>query len=593
MLEVVKENNDLEEYLGFLYGNESGFIYAPTRDVSIAPTEKDYWTQHWFEWPAQRGELIAHIQQVSDNKDIYCSPSIFSAPDAHKEFVKGSFVYWCEHDDGRIPTDLKGIPNPSLVINSSAFNQHWYWRLEKFNSDIKNIEKVNRGIAYLLGADSSGWDVNQVLRPPNTINQKRHQRTNTRSLSPWMVNPSSFSIIPEAPTLSVEFTITDLLDTAKIIAKYPWDAKTFDIYRTKEVPDRSIALMNIGYHCAEIGMDDQEIFSILYSADERWGKFRGRADRARRLNDIVAVARNKYPLANDSFLIVRELEVFGLTDLLDAKVNIEWVIPNMLEKSGQLIVSSKPGVGKTQISLRFAIAAGLGKSFLHYTPTEPMKTIFFSLEMYIPQLKWFLEQMSENLSNQDRLLLQENLLLVPLGHSLYMGNRVGQGLVESLLEKHQPSGYFIDSLGRTTPASMNDDESLKAVLDWDAAYRVHSNMFSWYVHHNRKATIGNRKPKALDDLLGSSVIQQLAESVYILWKDKPTDQTIEVINVKQRLAPEEEPYIIVRKPGLNFIEETVLDPEINTFLPEGGVLGLPAQASSLSTPPSFTPGMGY
>jgi hypothetical protein len=343
-----------------------------------------------------------------------------------------------------------------------------------------------------------------------------------------------------------------------------------------------------------MGMTDQEAFTILYSADERWGKFRGRLDRTRRLNDIVAIARLKHPFSS-AFLQATSLTIFNFKEFMETEINIEWVIEGMLEQTGQVILSSKPGIGKTQISLRFFMALATGKRFLHYDILGTRKVIYFSLEMGHAQLKYFLKQMDESLTEEERTLLRDNFLIVPLGEALYLGNRNGQKLVEDTIEKYQPDGYCFDSLSRTTPTSVNDEEQIKAILDWDARIRNQTNTFSWYVHHNRKASIGNRKPKSLDDLLGATVIQANTSSVYTLWRQKDeTFSPIEFINVKQRLGIMEPPFIINRGPHLTFIEGGLVPNETENQVSEDLSMGL-APSRSEESQPSLpgSPGMGF
>jgi hypothetical protein len=472
-----------------------------------------------------------------------------------------------------------------MVINSSAQNEHWYWKAPEFITDIKLVERINRGIAYQLGADASGWDINQVLRPPGSFNYKRSYKATIRASSAWVINISSFSGLPEPPKNETEYGVTDLLDTALIIAKYQWPRDIFDLFRTREIEQggRSTALMHVGYACCEMGMTDQEIFSIIYSADERWGKFRGRQDRAQRLNDIISIARIKHPFAptlQKSFLEVLDFEEF-----MEKEVNIEWVIKGMLEQTGQMILSSKPGIGKTQLTLRFFMAMAMGQRFLHYDIIEPRKVIFYSLEMGHAQLKYFLSQMVESYTKEQRELLKENFLIVPLGEALYLNSSVGQKIMEESLSKFEPDGFAVDSLSRTTNSSSSDEEQIKSVLDWDAKIRNQTKTFSWYVHHNRKSTIGNRKPKTLDDLIGATIIQANTSSVYTMWRQKDDSYSpIEIINVKQRLGVMEKPYLITRGPGLSFTESAMVNVEADDSSSKALGLGSTPRADADTLP---------
>jgi hypothetical protein len=602
VLEAVKPTDDLREYLGLLFEGQTGYVYTAFRNQNLEVTAKDYWNPRFYEWPAQASEIYSFLTQTSLEYDTYIAPALFSAPESKKEFVKGSRVAWVDLD-GKLPSSMQNIPAPSMVVESSNpenKKQHWYWVLDSFVTDIKQIERLNRGLAYLLDADVSGWDANQVLRPPATRNHKygKAQPVTLLSLTPYALNSSAFGGIPEPPSIPVEFDVTDLQDASLIVASYQWTKQAFNLYRS--LPEaithkegRSGALMQLAYFGAEFGMNDAEIFTILYHADSRWQKFVGRPDRVRRLNDIIAKARIKHPFKFES-LQIKDLQVFGFQDFIQTEVRVEWVVQDFLEKSGQLLLSAKPGIGKSRFSLRFFIAMALGKPFLHYQPTDPQKLVYFSLEMGHAQLLYFLEKMNKSLSAEERELLQENLLLVPLGEALYLDKRAGQSLAEKVLEEHEPNGYGFDSLSRTTPDTVNDEQAIKLILDWDASTRNRRSMFSWYIHHNRKATTGNRKPKSLDDLLGATVIAANTTAAYTLWSNDPQNKTLDVICVKQRLAEMEKTYVISSDDDMGYSERAVLGSDI--FEVEDALNipgGTPTDGGLPSNTPINKPNLGF
>jgi hypothetical protein len=98
-------------------------------------------------------------------------------------------------------------------------------------------------------------------------------------------------------------------------------------------------------------------------------------------------------------------------------------------------------------------------------------------------------------------------------------------------------------------------------------------MFSWYIHHNRKATIGNKKPRTLDDVLGATVIAANTSAAYTLWSNDPQNKVIDVICVKQRLAEMERSYVISGTKELMYVERSVLNDE-SFEVSAGDALGL-------------------
>jgi hypothetical protein len=66
------------------------------------------------------------------------------------------------------------VPTPTLRIQSSIpGHEHVYWKLSEFLDNPSLLEERNRSLAYLMHADTSGWDADQILRPPFTHNHKR------------------------------------------------------------------------------------------------------------------------------------------------------------------------------------------------------------------------------------------------------------------------------------------------------------------------------------------------------------------------------------------------------------------------------------
>lgn len=66
---------------------------------------------------------------------------------------------------------LADAPEPTAVVESSPGRAHLFWRLRRSLSPTA-AEALNQRLAFSLGADPSGWDLSQLLRPPGTRNLK-------------------------------------------------------------------------------------------------------------------------------------------------------------------------------------------------------------------------------------------------------------------------------------------------------------------------------------------------------------------------------------------------------------------------------------
>jgi len=173
---IVPAISQVEEFLSFLYDGLEGYVYSPNKDLSKKPNEDGHWNQTFFKWPEERQSLVDYIEVSAKSLDVYLAPAVFNKPDSHKENIKCTKVLWVELDE-KLPTeDNTTVAKPNYIVQtSSEQHQHWYWKLDEPISSVDNIEVFTRSLTYCIpGADSSGWDANQVLRIPGTYNFKRN-----------------------------------------------------------------------------------------------------------------------------------------------------------------------------------------------------------------------------------------------------------------------------------------------------------------------------------------------------------------------------------------------------------------------------------
>lgn len=162
--------DDLSEFFHWTWDDTKGFVYLP---VEL----NGRWRKRMFIWPKQARSVVnAVLEAEATGANVFYSPSLFSAASPLKDDVLGSWTLWVDFDGNAPENAPQGVPEPSLVIQSSIEgHEHWYWRLDKFIDSVSVIDDRNRALAYTLGADTSGWDADQLLRPPFTTNRKRNR----------------------------------------------------------------------------------------------------------------------------------------------------------------------------------------------------------------------------------------------------------------------------------------------------------------------------------------------------------------------------------------------------------------------------------
>jgi len=180
---------ELTEFFEFMWHDTEAFVYLPVKTNDGSPLGR--WTTFTFSWPRQKAGVVRHVLKWTSNPDteVFFAPGMFKTARPAKEAVLGAWVLWVDFD-GNAPEDWdkvtaeSHVPRPSLVVQSSIEgHNHCYWALDEFVSNRSVLEDRNRSLAYVLHADTSGWDADQILRPIHTINRKRDMPVHVKEWS--------------------------------------------------------------------------------------------------------------------------------------------------------------------------------------------------------------------------------------------------------------------------------------------------------------------------------------------------------------------------------------------------------------------------
>jgi hypothetical protein len=563
MSQPASEENYLTEIEGFidlLYGDQTGYIYAPTKhdtgEVDSRGNPVFFWQPYFFQYPAKKYDAATHLLTHAESHDCYLAPSVFKAPSDKKNAWKGSQYVWIEFDGNAPKTLPDGVPSPSIRINSSTKgHEHWYWRLDEFCTDRNALEGLSKGLTYTLDADKSGWDCTQVLRPPGTIHQESRKRVRLLTSGTDSVGFGDFRGLVEPPDTAItNTTISELPDIQDIMGKFTWKQDSLDLFKkpTIEIGKRSSAMTRLGFDCIEMGMTNEEAYVILYNADERWGKFKSRnpSERAKRLIGLITHCRSKKEVQAELRLADRD-SFMALGDFLALDLHINWLYDGFLTEKGLGIISAQPGVGKSTLSIRMGISAILGKPFLkwNYTSTTRPRVGFLSLEMAGLECRQFIMNMWPGFNQEEQELIRQEFRLLPLGYALALGNKEAQQYILDEIDKHEIKFLIIDSLKAATGL---DEKHMDSFFNWINRFvRNERGVTVWLVHHNRKpGNEGPRKPRGLEDLYGDTFIGAHPTTIVSLWRRNKSD--IEVLPFKIRLAEESDPFVIRRQPNLDF-----------------------------------------
>lgn len=585
----------LTQFFDKIWGDVEGLVYIARKS---GPADAATWQRGFFKWPEKKKFVVDTVLLAdTQGKEVYFSPALWSDPKISKESFKGTRVLWADFDGsapewGAPSTDssadgpVGAVPGPPTVEvqSSTEDHRHVYWMLEEFTTDVQFVENTNRAIAYAYGADTSGWDAEQILRPPFTTNHKRNQPVLIARFDESTYPATGFNgFKPVKEYIVDEIKTSELPDPVATIAKYTWESDTADLLNRESVDEgsRSSAMMRIAYYCAERGMSDVESYSILFWLDEKWGKFKHRTDRQKRLADLVNKARQKYPHGVDSVGFsgllgenqpeptVNEQLHWRWADFLSADIRVSWVFEGLLQEEGIGILVSPGGVGKSQFSIQLGAAASLQKEFLGHPATGQYRTGFLSCEMGPVRLKSLMSTIGQGYTPEETATLQENFVLSPLGQGIPLKVEAGRNWLRKYLDDYSIEFLVVDSLGKVVE-DLNDDAEVRKVYGFLQSLRVPV----WVIHHTRKAQEGNKKPNKLGDVYGSQYITSEPDYVGSLWKE---EGYLEWSHLKNRMAEENAPMNIARTPYLSF-EKLVKDVAFN------GLLGSTEERSNSAKP---------
>lgn len=606
----------LEGFFDFIWGSEPGQVYIATLNKG------GEFTQYLPEWPRHKTEIVRTVlAQNAEGKDVYYSPSVFlpqaEAPDltdsgkmrASRENVRGAQVFWVDMDGGA-PTNWAetakehGIPEPSIVIQSSTEDrQHVYWRTTDF-LPADAIEQSNRTLAFTLGADSSGWDANQLLRPPYTSNYGYKGNGERKDwfagdakpvriaggVSRVRVGANDFAALASA-----EQQVLDGLSlgenvpaVSEVLAFGKWTPELYEQFsETKEnieaSGDRSGAYQRLMYLAAESGMSNEQMYALQLDADLRWQKYAKRSPSSRHkvFLDTIARARAKIGYLTEDNLTfagllgkAEEAEdgvpkvIYGFEEFMALEVNIDWHIQNLLAHKGLGLITGPPGTGKTQLGIQLGMNIALGSEHAGGWSLSggPKKVVFLSCEMDKDPLRIFYNSIAPAYEGQGR-MLQKNFKIAPLGTGIPLDKPEGFQFLDNLLADQKPDVLFIDSLQKIISKSLTNEDATKELMNNIMILKKKHNVAIYLVHHNRKESKdrnGNYTKQELHDLYGSVFIAAEVDFVMALRKTA-TKGTLAIDTWKNRLAEERDTFHVQRDSNLQFKEVQIEENSAENF----------------------------
>jgi hypothetical protein len=570
----LSEKEGILTFLQHCWGTEDTAIYLATKP------ELDLWKiTKPQKWPENSEQIVQFIIAFNaQGKDVYFSPAQYvDNPTAKdKANAKGSRVLVVDLDGYKDTQSAPeaalellqalGLPEPTYRLQSSQKGaEHWYWILDKFYPS-DQIEDANRRLAYYLGADKACWNIDHVFRPPYTHNHKPERMG--KDGTPPMVTIAHFSRVVHSINAFVELPAVkaqikemvafgDIPSIGDVLAKYPWDNTHLAIFKNDEPKDRSNSMVRLSYFCAEVGMTDEAMYAVINDCDERWKKFIGRNDREQQIATIINKARLKYPTEIFAVEMAQDdiKQVYTIKEFLASDFKFDWLLDGLITKNSINSISSRPGVGKSRLTLQLAKCLASGEDFLGFKNLAgPMKVMYLSLEMGGPILKYFVQSLVES-SKMDVDEIEERFLLVPQGEPLALANPDGALFFDYLLESHKPDFMIIDAMSSLSHEEIGEKVAKQIMGKLKSALNK-SDITFMLIHHNKKGSeLSKNSAPTIDDFYGNTFGTTDFASMTALW-NPPNKRFTEFHALKTRVGASPKPLILNGKDQFTFEIET-------------------------------------
>ena len=567
----------LRDFFHKIWGDNEGYVYLPVKDNEAGKVKK-----FMLRWPEKEEAVYRHVLKWSatEGAEVFFSPAIYSRMRPRNEDVLGAQVAWVDFDNSfpaTWPEDVAPIPSVE-VMSSTERNRHAYWLLDSFKT-AKEIENINRALAYALGADTSGWDANQFLRPPLSVNRKYRKPITVKVHADReeiaLYSAEAFQHIPTPQdVIKAKIDLDDLPDMDEVSKLAKWDEDLLDLFNTTGDEaqgrgwDRSGGLARIAYKGAELGWQDDWIMRALLDADDRWRKYVGRSNRVKILEELINRARAKvgYDVDSDnsvlSKLLSRETEssVEDLPDFMSVgQINDipgidDWLIDGLLIPDGIGLFTGRPGTGKTQLALQLCGDLATGRStFTDFDlPGEPKKVLFLSFEMSAYQLQHFTTKLVNSYPEK---ALNDNLTIYGRGEPVVLTSEQGQRLFDSWMDEYQPDVVIVDSLSQAATNISDDDEMKKLFIYLKALRRYHRFGMIFIHHHRKKANdaASRKQANSQSDIYGSYQISASVDFALDLEDRNDPEGLLDLTLLKARFRPLfTEPWKLRRNENLHF-----------------------------------------
>lgn len=272
-------HNTPSDFLDMIYGEASGLVSVWWR--SEPGSKSPYDKQAWFNWPAQKDDMLSFIESVK-GKDVCVTTATYGQKRRIPEYVGATQAVWmdsdvCSGDKYRLP--------PTWSTRTSQGRWQHFWGLSEPVDAMRVSELVHRiSIAHDKdGADQSSWPANKIMRVVGTMNTSHGFPTQVQADNSGLIYDfeelaakyediviPDRAIIRDIPELSED----ELPNYGNVLAKLSNDLVDLATSEPKGDQDRSRLRYKLLMELFRAGLDYPEALSVAWRApaSRKWSE---------------------------------------------------------------------------------------------------------------------------------------------------------------------------------------------------------------------------------------------------------------------------------------------------------------------------------
>lgn len=558
---------DSLEFLNLVWGRQHCFVDLPSKIAG-------HWIPYSLEWPDERALVGRRIAScLEDEEDVYFSVARFRTKGRRIQDVLPTHWLWADLDKVDPVFLDEDHVLPTLAWQSSEGRYQCLWRMDR---QLRPAQQslLNQRLTYAIGADKTGYDLTQVLRPPGTFNHKYHPRHEVELL--WYnpgVEYSPKDMIRRVMDIDKTNGFTDQRQAEREAVERQLDtigipARARRLLRTPAsmvvTGERSAKLWELEMLLAERGFNEDQIFELVEPC--AWNKHKEVASGDRRLREEIRKAikkadarrsrrdvessdedtddgvsdlreRDDRGVERPDPVLVRTSPFVGYAQFLSTHIEApRWLIEDIWSGGSHGIVGGEPKTSKSTFTLAMGLSVATGVPFLgtFQVPASSVGPVLMIQEENAP---WVMQDRLRKLASYSGLIPRQAIevtearagaiaaqtvrLDFPQEAPFRFLNNYGfdltddedRDLLEEEVRREGARMVILDPLYLLMGGTnVNAQHEVGPLMQWLMALRYNHNCAVVVVHHWHKATESTKNRRPGQRLMGSGILHGWVES---------------------------------------------------------------------------------